>query len=315
MNSRRSFNVRDLGWLAFFMLAVFASLSLGATRDLSWNWVVELRVPRTVLAFSVGAALAVAGTILQAFFKNPLCEPYTLGVSSGATLGAVVGSTLGWNVPFFGLSPTALLGALLFSSLLLLVSRSSRISSTTLLLVGVMLGFLGSSFVAVWMAVGDPSGVQSTMSWLLGDLSRAEGPHAFTTLALVLFVSIIVYFDHRNLDALLMGEEEAHAIGVDVRRLRIRVILWGSVLVAVAVSLAGMIGFIGLIVPQLVRRSGSALHRRILPLSGWVGGSVLVGADAIARSVVAPYELPVGVVTAIVGAPFFIFLLVRGKRR
>ncbi|MBS1963593.1 MAG: iron chelate uptake ABC transporter family permease subunit [Bdellovibrionales bacterium] len=309
----RAFGRRDLGWLAIFFVAIGASLAIGATRDLDWAWILELRVPRTVLALAVGAALSVAGAVLQAFFKNPLCEPYTLGVSSGATLGAVIGSTLGLNALFFGLSPSALFGAVGFSGILLAVSRSRRVSASTLLLVGVMLGFLGSSFVAVWMAIGDPMGVQSAIGWLLGDLSRAEGANAWITLAIVVAVTGALYADHRSLDALLVGEEEANAVGVDLAGLRTRAILWTSILVAVAVSLSGMIGFVGLVVPQLVRGSGSTLHRRVLPVCALAGGTVLVIADTIARSVIAPYELPVGVVTAIVGAPFFIAILLRKR--
>lgn len=309
-----AFRPRDLAWIALFAVAVGASLAVGATRGLEWAWIWELRFPRTVLALAVGAALSVSGAILQAFFKNPLCEPYTLGVSSGATLGAAIGSTLGWNALFFGLSPTALVGAALFSGVLLAASRARRITSATLLLVGVMLGFLGSSFVAVWMAIGDPAGVQSAMSWLLGDLSRAEGPNALLTLVIVVAILFALIGDHRSYDALLLGEEEANAIGVDVRGVRARAILWTSLLVSIAVSLSGMIGFVGLIVPRLVRGSGSALHIRVLPLCALAGGTVLVLADTVARSVIAPFELPVGVVTAIVGAPFFIALLVRRRR-
>lgn len=305
---------RDLIWFGVLGLAVAASLTFGATQDLEWQWIWELRFPRTILAFAVGGALAVSGAVLQAYFKNPLCEPYTLGVSSGATLGAVVGSTLGMNSLFFGISPTALVGAALFSGLLLLTSKSRRISQATLLLVGVMLGFLGSSLVAVWMALGDPSGVQAAMSWLLGDLSRAEGPNSLLTLVLVLVIFGFLYEDHRSYDALLLGEEEANAIGVSLPRLRIRAILWTSLLVSIAVSLSGMIGFIGLIVPQLVRAGGSSLHRRVLPICLVAGGAVLVAADTVARTIVAPFELPVGVVTVVVGAPFFVFLLLRRRK-
>ncbi len=305
----------DAVWVLALVFVVATSLLFGASNSLEWRWVLELRFPRMVLAFGIGAALAVSGAILQAYFKNPLCEPYTLGVSSGATLGAVVGSTLGLNSLFFGLSPTALLGAALFSTLLLLSSRVRRVSQATLLLIGVMLGFLGSSLVAVWMAIGDPSGVQAAMSWLLGDLSRAEGPNALVTLMLVAIVVILLFRDHRSYDALLLGEEEANAVGVSLRVLRVRAILWSSVLVSIAVSLSGMIGFVGLIVPQLVRAGGSSLHRRVLPISALAGGVVLIGADTVARTVIAPYELPVGVVTAVVGAPFFVFLILRRKER
>lgn len=308
------FRTKDLFWVALFFFSIVASLGLGASGGLDWVWIRELRLPRTLLAFAIGAALSVSGSILQALFKNPLCEPYTLGVSSGATLGAVVGATLGINSLFFGLSPSALIGAGIFSGILLFASRTSRLTTSTLLLIGVMLSFLGSSLVAVWMALAEPAGVQAAVSWLLGDISRAETVNSVFTLFAVSGVFLILLQDHRSLDALLLGEEEAISIGVNLGRFRVKAIVWTSVLVSLAVSLSGIIGFIGLIVPQLVRRTGSALHIRVLPLCALTGGTFVVIADTIARTVAAPYELPVGVVTAIVGAPFFIYLILKKSR-
>lgn len=308
------FRRRDFIWLVLFFTAVISSLALGASRELGWIWIRELRLPRTVLAFSVGAALSVSGAVLQALFKNPLCEPYTLGVSSGAALGAVIGSTLGVNALFFGLSPSALVGAGIFSGILLLASRTARLSTSTLLLVGVMLSFLGSSLVAVWMVLAEPAGVQAAVSWLLGDISRAETGNAILSLAIVIGVFFVLLRDHRSFDVLLLGEEEAIAIGVNLGHFRMKTIIWTSLLVSLAVSLSGMIGFVGLIVPQIIRRTGSSLHIRVLPLCALVGGTCVVLADTIARTVVSPYELPVGVVTAIVGAPFFIFLMLNKRR-
>jgi iron complex transport system permease protein len=302
---------KDLGWVALLVVAFALALLFGATSDLSWEWVRELRLPRAALAFAIGAALSVAGALLQAFFKNPLCEPYTLGVSSGATLGAVIGSSAGWAVSFAGFSPAALAGALLFSGLLLALARSGRITQATLLLSGVMLGFLGSSLVAVWMALADPAGVQSAIGWLLGDLSRAEASNAFPAAIGVAVATALIAIDHRGYDALLLGESEAAAVGVDVRALRTRAILWSSLLVSFAVSVSGMIGFVGLVVPQLVRRTGSSLHARVIPVSAIAGGALLVLSDLLARVLIAPYELPVGVVTSLVGAPLFVWLLFR----
>ena len=304
---------RDSLWLVLLFFAFAAALSFGATEGLSWAWIRELRLPRALLAFAIGAALTVSGTLLQAFFKNPICEPYTLGVSSGATLGAVIGTTLGWTTTYAGFTPTALFGSLVFSLFLLALSRSPRMTQSTLLLSGVMLGFVGSSLVAVWMALADPAGIQSAISWLLGDLSRAEATNAYPAVVGVFVAIVLITFDHRGYDALLLGEEEATAIGVDVRKLRFRAILWSSLLVAFAVSVSGMIGFIGLVVPQLVRRSGSSLHRRVIPVGAIAGGAILVLSDAIARTVVAPYELPVGVVTSLIGAPLFVWLLFRRR--
>ncbi len=307
----KTFRRSDLYWVVLFVFGVGLSLAVGATNRLDWIWIRELRVPRTILAFAVGAALSLAGAILQAVFKNPLCEPYTLGVSSGATLGTVIGATLGVNTLFLGLSPAALAGAGLFSGVLVLTARRKLLSTSTLLLVGVMLSFLGSSLVAVWMALSEPAGVQAAVSWLLGDISRAEPSSSVVSLGVVFLFFLFIIKNHRSFDALLLGEDEAKTLGLDFSFFRIRSIVYVSVLVSVAVSLAGMIGFIGLIVPQIIRRTGSSLHFRVLPLSALVGGTFLVIADAIARSIVAPYELPVGVVTAIVGAPFFIFLILK----
>lgn len=305
---------RDFLWFPLFLIAILSSLALGASRELEWVWIQELRLPRTILAFAIGAALSISGAVLQALFKNPLCEPYTLGVSSGAALGAVIGSTFGVNALFFGFSPSALIGAGIFSGILLLASRSRYLSTSTLLLVGVMLSFLGSSLLAVWMALADPAGVQAAVSWLLGDISRADTMNSILGLIVVGIVFFILLVDHRSLDALLLGEEEAISIGVNLGRFRVKAIIWTSLLVSLAVSLSGMIGFIGLIVPQLVRRTGSSLHLRVLPLCALIGGTFVVLADTIARTGVAPYELPVGVVTAIVGAPFFIYLILQKKR-
>lgn len=308
------FRATDFFWFPLFIFAAASALYFGAAESLGWVDVQELRLPRAVLAFAVGAALSLAGAVLQAFFKNPLCEPYTLGVSSGAALGAVIGSTLGIQQLFFGFSPLALVGALLFSGLLLFVSRAHRLPSSTLLLVGVMLGFLGSSAVAVWMALSDPAGIQAAIGWLLGDLSRAELKNALFTTGAVGVIFFFLYRDHRSYDALLLGEEEAVAVGVNLSRLRIHAILWTSLLVSLAVSVSGMIGFVGLLVPQFIRRSGSARHSRVLPLCAFAGGTVVVLADTLARTVFAPYELPVGVVTAVIGAPFFILILLRFDR-
>lgn len=309
------FRASDSFWIFIFIFAVASALHFGAAEGLSWGGVRELRLPRLILAFAVGAALSLSGAVLQAFFKNPLCEPYTLGVSSGATLGAVIGTSLGLRELFFGFSPLSLVGALLFSGVLLFASRLRRLSTSTLLLVGVMLGFLGSSLVAVWMTLSDPAGIQSALAWLLGDLSRAELRNALFTTGAVLFIFILLYREHRSYDALLLGEEEAVAVGVDLPRLRIHAILWTSLLVSLAVSVSGMIGFVGLLVPQFIRRSGSILHARVLPLCAFAGGTVVVLADTIARTMFAPYELPVGVVTALIGAPFFILILLRFNRR
>lgn len=300
--------------LALAAFSVYLGLTWGAATDLDRFLIRELRLPRVVLAFAIGAGLSVSGAALQALFANPLCEPYTLGISSGATLGAVVSATLGFSFTAFGVAPLSLPGALAMTLVLLLLSTRSRLSQSAILLSGVMLGFLGSSLVALWMATADPSGIQGALLWLLGDLSRARIEGALLTFAGVLFLSAVLLQYHAQLDALLMGEDEARAMGVSILRMRVLVIGATSVIVAFCVSSAGIIGFIGLLIPHVVRAIFGARHRDVIPLSFVAGGAALILSDLMARVLLRPYELPVGVVTALIGAPLFVFILARRPR-
>lgn len=308
MGSRTPIKTALLAGL-FLLLALALGLGVGPTDHPDWNLIREFRLPRTLLALGVGAGLAVAGTALQALFSNPLCEPYTLGISSGAALGAVLLSGTGFALHWGGLAVPGFAGALVFAGLLLGVSYRTGSRGGALLLGGVMLSLVGSSLVALWMAVADPSGVQSAVFWLMGDLSRARLEGAALTLVLVTAVAGVLSFQSRKLDALLLGEEVAQSIGVDPHSLRRQVVLWVSLLVGACVSAAGMIGFVGLVVPHFVRRFSGSLHSRLIPLSAIWGAWVLLIADVVARKIVAPSELPAGVITALVGAPCFIWIL------
>ncbi len=305
-------------WLA--LAAAFgAALALGATSGWDSEIITSLRLPRALMGVAVGAGLAVAGAALQAIFTNPLCEPYTLGISSGAALGAVVGAVLGLAGPAWstaGLALPALLGAMVFAAALNTVAaRSSRgrvgVSGAGLLLAGVMLQFLGASLVALWMGLTDAQGVQAAVTWLLGDLSRARLEGAVFTLAGVLALGFVIWARSRELDALLLGEEDAVSIGVDVARARRRLMFVTSFLVALCVSAAGMVGFIGLVVPHFARRVAGPLHRRLLPMCALGGATALLLSDLLARKLAAPYELPAGVVTGLLGAPLFLWIIVR----
>jgi iron complex transport system permease protein len=295
--------------------AVFAfSLRVGMAGEIDWDVVKELRLPRVVLATAVGMGLSVAGAVLQAVFTNPLCEPYTLGVSSGSALGAVIGAWLGLPLVVAGLTGSAFLGALAFGFLLYLISlRSGKESRFRLLLSGVMLGFFGSSLVAVVMALSDPSGLQGALFWLLGDLSRARPEGAWAALALIVSMTVFILTRWRGLDALLVGEENALALGVDVSRVRRSLLLISSLLIGVCVSAGGMIGFIGLVIPHLARQAVGSLHRKMIPVCAVFGALGLTAADTLARTVAAPFELPVGVVTALIGAPVFLWILLRRR--
>jgi iron complex transport system permease protein len=296
------------------LAAVFwISLRVGSVANLDLDSTILLRLPRAVLAVAVGAGLVIAGAVLQVIFSNPLCEPYTLGISSGAALGAVIGMTLGMPESFAGLALPGFLGAVLFAAVLLVAARSASLSIATLLLVGVMLGLLGSSLVALWMALSDPQGVSAAIGWLLGDLSRARLHGALFCLGSVTVLSFSIWTRHRELDALLGGPEVAAASGVNVAALHRRMIFLVSVLVGICVSAAGSIGFIGVMVPHLVRRWTGSFHRSLLPVSALVGATVLLLGDIAARVIADPVELPVGVITALIGAPLFVWVMFKWR--
>ena len=296
-----------------FLSAVILSLKFGASIDASTDVIFALRLPRVLLAAAVGISLSVAGATLQALFSNPLCEPYTLGISSGSALGAVIGVASGFELSAAGLTGSAFLGALAFTFILHLISLARGSGSFTLLLSGVMLGFLGSSFVALIMATHDAGSLQGVLYWLLGDLSRARMAGSQIALTLSLVLSIAIWTKWRALDALLLGEEAALSVGISVKRERRVLMLFCSLLVGLAVSAAGMIGFIGLVIPHFARRLVGSLHSRLLPICALWGAIVLISADLLARLIIRPYELPVGVVTALIGAPVFLWIMLRRR--
>ena len=270
-------------------------------------------MPRVILASAVGMGLAVAGATLQALFANPLCEPYTLGISSGSALGAVIGIGFGMQWSFAGLAGTSFIGALVFALFLYLISLRAGSSNLTILLAGVMLGFLGSSLVAVWMAFADANGIQGATIWLMGDMSRARLKGSALALMSSTMLSYSIWCGWRQLDALMMGEEGALSLGISVSSARRRFIVLTSLLIGLCVSGAGMIGFVGLVIPHFVRRLVGSLHLELLPLCAIWGAASLTAADALSRVIARPYELPVGVVTALVGAPLFLWIMLQRK--
>jgi iron complex transport system permease protein len=302
------------------LLAVIfaASLALGsiewseieAQPSLLW----ELRGSRALLAVAVGGALAVSGALLQVLFSNPLCEPYTLGISSGAALGAVLAGSWGAHWIFEGVAIGSLAGSILFMLPLALLANRREVTGQSLLLAGVMLGFFGSSLVALVMALKASSGVAQALVWLLGDLSRASTFGAAASLVVTIAATLWMLRRHAELDTLLLGERPARAVGVEVDGLRREVLAISSILVAVGVATSGMIGFVGLMVPHLVRRQAGSLHRNVLPLSLVWGAMTVLLSDLLGRLLFVPREIPVGVITALIGAPVYFFWF-RGRPR
>jgi iron complex transport system permease protein len=277
----------------------------------------SIRTPRVLLAAVVGAALATAGVALQGLVRNPLADPYVLGISSGASLGAVLVLGFG-SAAVAGLSVTgaAFAGALAsLVAVFLLAQRSGQLTDNRLVLAGVALGYLTMAGTSLVQLRSDPSEIRGILFWLMGSVAGASWEQLQLPTAAMVVCMLALTFRARDLNALAVGDDDAAALGVDVHRLRIGLLVVSSVLTAVAVAVAGGIGFVGLMVPHAVRLVAGADHRRLLPLSALTGAVFLVLVDLAGRVVDRPNEYPITVFTAAIGAPFFLWLLRAGPGR
>ena len=269
----------------------------------------ELRLPRTIMAMLTGATLAVGGAVMQSLFRNPLAEPGLVGVSAGAALGAVVAMTIGVS-SFLFIGAAGFVGALLATAVAWQFARGWS-GSAGLLLAGVAINALVFSVISMLIAFASDAQIRSMTFWSLGSMSRAPWP---VVLALSVWVPLGLWWIYRRwpaLNALLLGEAQAGHVGVNVVSLRASLIIAMAVLVGPLVAFTGAISFVGLLVPQFVRRVSGSDHRRLLPLSAIAGALVLLAADIMARLLVSPAELPIGVVVSLIGAPAFLWLLRR----
>ncbi|AYF30014.1 hypothetical protein CSH63_21615 [Micromonospora tulbaghiae] len=279
--------------------------------------VVNLRLPRVLLAVIVGAGLAVAGTLVQAIARNPLADPYLLGVSQGASVGAVAVIVLG--TAGFGVTSTsmaAVLGAAASFALVAALGRAAGPDSVMrLLLAGVAVGYGLQAVVNLLLLMADsPGETSSALFWLVGSLGAAQWPMLALPAAVTLTVSGLAMAAGRHLDALLLGDETATSLGIRPQVLRAVLATLASIVTGALVAVSGAIGFVGLVVPHAVRLVLGAGHRRVLPAAALSGALFLVVADLLARTVLAPREMPIGVVTGVVGAPVLAFLLARRRR-
>jgi iron complex transport system permease protein len=274
--------------------------------------VLTLRLPRVIGAVLVGASLAVSGAIFQALLRNPLAEPYLLGVSSGAALGAVGAITLGLSWGPAGLAVAAFVGALVAIGLVFRVARVvDRLDTRVLILAGVVVAAFFGAGVMLLLTLARSETMRSALLWTMGSLSGTSWSMVAVLAACAVPASLAAVAIGRDLNALAIGEETAAHLGTTVERTKRVAYVLASLLAATAVSVAGVIGFVGLVVPHAARILWGADHRTLLPVSFVAGGALLVLADATARSVASPLELPVGVVTALLGVPFFLVLLRR----
>jgi iron complex transport system permease protein len=290
------------------------TLLINGSQDKTKSLIIwQLRAPRIVLGILTGAALSTVGGAFQGILRNPLADPYILGVSAGAALGActgiafqyMTGYLLSSYLPLF-----AFIGAMLS---LYLVYKSSKISysanSTGLLLSGVAINFLFSALITVLLALSRRE-LHSMVFWLMGDLSSANWKKISIITLPVIIGSLILFFSSLDLNALSLGEEALH-LGINTSKLRIRIFIIGSIVIATVVSFTGLIGFVGLIIPHIARLLVGPDHRIMLPVAAFLGGAFLILCDVLARTLMSPTEIPIGAITAIIGAPLFIYLLRR----
>jgi iron complex transport system permease protein len=282
----------------------------GVENETEQTIILSIRFPRVLLAGLVGAGLSVSGTVFQALLRNPLADPYILGVSSGAAVGAIIAILTGLSTLSLGIPLASSIGALLTILTVFYFGRQEgKIHPNTLLLAGVITSSFLTSVIMFFISVSQREELRTIIFWLMGDFSLAKYGDLRLTFPYLFLGFLILYLHSRQLNLILLGEENAVQLGVNVDRLKWICYFLASLITAASVSVCGLIGFVGLIVPHSVRLLFGPDHRLLLPVSALVGAAFLVASDTIARALVAPVELPVGAVTAAFGGPFFVYLL------
>ncbi len=311
-----------------FALALFVPLFIGeghyspislftSGHPLADEILLNIRLPRILFAFLVGASLSLVGSVFQVLLRNELATPYTLGISSGGALGAVIAIKTGLVVYVLGFSTTvvfSIAGSLLTVGLIFFIARERyEISTFTLLLAGVTIGLFFSAMILFIHYLADFTETYRMIRWLMGALDVVGWHYPLAVVAIFVPVFVYLFLNASAFNLMLSGSELAKARGVEVRRLQKWSFIASSVLVGTCVSMAGPIGFIGLIVPHVARLLFGPDHRKLFLFVIFIGGVFLVWADTVARTIIAPAELPVGIITSLIGGPFFIYLLVKNK--
>lgn len=283
--------------------------------NMSEKIIMNIRAPRVLMALFTGAGLAISGVTFQGLFKNPMGDPFVLGVSSGAALGATIG--LMFNLEknnYILITLLAFGGAIVTLMLVYNVARvGNKIPIEILLLSGIAISFLCNSLISLIMILKKEA-MDKIIYWTLGSLNTSSYKQVLLIVPIVVLGSLFIYRRYKDLNILSMGEEDAYSLGVEVEIVKKELIIISSLIVAALVSVTGIIGFVGLIIPHIARMIVGSNHRELIPFSFILGALFLVVCDTISRVIIAPGELPVGAVTALLGAPYFIYLLWKKKR-
>ena len=335
-NSLRFINSFQVGIITILLISLIVifigSITLGSfdfsiksllssSNSLDNIVLLEIRIPRVFLAAFVGASLGLSGASLQGLFRNPLADPGLIGVSAGAALGASLIIVLGSGVLpdfIFGtliLPISAIIGASLVISLLYLFTQGFGYQGITyMLLVGIAVNAFASVGIGILTYISTDSELRGLTFWTMGSFGGASWQLIMPAIIIITLTMIWMIPSSRKLDLLQLGEPEAYRLGVDVKKLKFKVIISSAITVGISVSLSGMIGFVGLVVPHLVRLIGGVNHNYLLPGSALLGASLMMSADLISRILIQPAELPVGLITSAIGAPFFLWLIFRIRK-
>lgn len=289
---------------------IIPALESPQVRQTHIHIIMYLRLPRVLTALVVGAALGISGTVFQAVFRNPMADPYIIGISSGAAFGAAIGLVTGmsaffslrWGIPLF-----AFIGGIGATTVIYLLGGRGR-SATTLLLAGVAMNFLLSSLMSLMLYFNRDS-LESVVYWNMGSLAASGWEDVSVMAPIILVGGAALLLFQRELNAMTLGDESALSLGVSIRKIRIGMLGLATVVTSASVAVSGTIGFVGLITPHVMRILTGPNHKTLLPYSAAAGALFLTVSDALARSIVPPAEIPVGIITAIAGAPYFLYLL------
>lgn len=292
--------------------------SLKGIDETSQIIILSLRLPRILLAALVGAGLSVVGTSFQGIFKNPMADPYILGISSGAALGATLTIAFGAGITFLGLSfitVNAFVGAILTTFIVYNIARvGSKIPSVTLLLAGVATSYLLSAIISLVM-IFKREEIEKIVMWTMGSLSTASWDQVGILIIVVIPSIAVIYFFSKDLNIMLLGEDSARNLGVEVEKVKKIILVISTFMVAGVVSFSGIIGFVGLIIPHTIRMLLGSDHKIVIPFSALGGAIFLIICDTLARAIIPPSEIPVGIVTSMFGVPFFLYLLYKTKKK